>query len=174
MDPIAIQRMRPGEEGARAHLHQAASSHALGDEGAFIFGDCAADRQHQLVMGVLAHGTFQKLHLAAAAFECFPQDHWVDGVARQAIRSRDQDHIQLPIADAITQAIQSWPIQAGATAAIIAKNMGLGDSPLALLKGVLELIKLLFDGLGLSLVGRGNAEIQSNSHLGPPQAQLKW
>ena len=58
-----------GNRTPRSELGQPASTHALGDQSAFIFGDSTTDLQQQLIMWVLTHRSIQELDLAAVALE---------------------------------------------------------------------------------------------------------
>jgi hypothetical protein len=48
-----------------------AATHALGNEGALILSHRAADLEQQLVVGVIATGSVEKLHLAAGPLQLF-------------------------------------------------------------------------------------------------------
>src|SRR5215212_9393753 len=52
--PIAIGRLRPGQQCAGAQLAQTAPAHALVDQGSLVFGHGPADLEEKLIVRVLA------------------------------------------------------------------------------------------------------------------------
>jgi len=76
-----------------------------------------------LIVGILAHGTIDKLDLASSSFQFLNQEHLMDKVAGQAIRGRDDHPIKGGTSDLIPQSVQSWATQTRGTFAIISKNV---------------------------------------------------
>jgi len=79
-----------------------ASSHAFGNQAAFIFGHRPADLDHQLIMRIATHWLINEFDLASASFKFFHEQHLVNVVASQAIRGGHQHPIKGSIADVIT------------------------------------------------------------------------
>jgi len=50
-------------------------------------------------MGILAHGTLQKLDLTAQILELFNEQHLVDIIACQSIWRSDENHLKLSFWD---------------------------------------------------------------------------
>jgi len=63
-----------------------ASSHAFGDQAAFIFGYRSTDLDQQLIMRMVTRRLIEKLDLASTSLKFFHEEHLVDVVAGQAIR----------------------------------------------------------------------------------------
>jgi hypothetical protein len=82
IDLVAVVTAGPGQEQTGAQLGQLAAPHPLGNEGAFVFGDCPANLQQQLVVGVFAHRTLHKDDLHPIAFQFLNQEHLVQIFAR--------------------------------------------------------------------------------------------
>jgi hypothetical protein len=110
IDAIAIGRRGPGQEETGTQLHLSSPSHPLGHQRPFIFCHRAADLQHELIMGIVAHGPFQKLHSTAGALQLFQEDHLVHIIPRQTIRRGDQDTIDLGASHGIAETIEPRPI----------------------------------------------------------------
>ncbi len=74
-------------------------------------------------MEILAHGTIDKLDLAACLFQFLDQEHLMDIGASQAIWGCDDHPIKGGTSDLIPQSVQSWATQTRGTFAIISKNV---------------------------------------------------
>jgi hypothetical protein len=59
----------------------AASSHAFGNQRAFVLGHGTANLQQQWIMGVLTQGAIQKLNRTAALGEFIDQEHLMHKLA---------------------------------------------------------------------------------------------
>src|SRR4051812_22052158 len=89
-------------------------------------------------------------------------------VAGQPIRSREQKTVEGPGGDLFTQAFQAGAMQGCAAEAVIAENEILGERPALRLGMRPEAVELLINSLGVSLVLRRDAHIQSKTHQVPP------
>src|SRR5579883_752462 len=94
INPIAIGSTRPGKQSASQVLLPSSPSHALGNQAPFIFGNGSANVEQKLIVRIVAHGPIHELHLAAASFKFFNQQHLVDIVASESVRSSDDDAIK--------------------------------------------------------------------------------
>ena len=151
IEPVAIGRSRPGQEGSGAQLAQATPAHALGNQGALILGHGAADLQQELIVRVAAHGPVQEHHLRPVLLQLLDQKHLVHVVARQPIWSRDQDPIQPGSRSGIAQAIKAGAFEAGPAIAVVPEDTIPGHAPALPLGMGAEAIELLVRGLGLGL-----------------------
>src|SRR6266496_444843 len=116
-------------------------------------------------MRVITHRSIQKLDLAAAPFQFVDQQHLMDIVARQAIGCSDQEQLEGGKRSAITQAIQTRPVEFGPTISIITVNVLVGQMPVRLLGHMCpQAVKLLVDRLGLLLAAGRDAGIQCDFH----------
>jgi hypothetical protein len=125
--------------------------------------------QQQLVVGIVAHRPVQELHLAAVPAELVQQQHLVDVVAGQPVGCDDHDQVELGQRRVIPQPVQARSAQAGAAVAVIAVDVLLVQRPAALGDRRTQPVKLLLDGLGLGLAGRGDPRIDRHAHQAPPR-----
>lgn len=72
------------------------------DQVALVFSHCSADLQHELVVGILAHRSLEKLDLAATFFQFLDQEHLIDILACQSVWSRDQNPIKVRLRRLLT------------------------------------------------------------------------
>ncbi len=147
VEPVAIGRPRPRQQGAGAQLAQAAAAHALGDQGALVLGHGAADLQQQLVVRVAAHRPVEEHHLRPVLLQLLDQERLVHVVARQPVRLGDQDAVEPGARGGVAQAVQARAPQAGAAVAVVAEDTvrrqvpalrsGVGAQPIELLVSAL-------------------------------------
>jgi hypothetical protein len=71
---------------------------------------------------VLSYRLIQELNAPAGLFALLPKHHVMDRGAGQPIRTGDDHPVQRGLFAPIPQAIHAWPIEGGATLAIITKN----------------------------------------------------
>jgi hypothetical protein len=81
---------------------QTASSHAIGNQVALIFSDSPADLQQQLIVGVLAHRSLDKLQQAPTFFQLLNQEHLVDILPSESIWSRHKYAIKVRLSSLLT------------------------------------------------------------------------
>jgi hypothetical protein len=62
-------------------------------------------------MRILAHGTVQKLHVAAVLFQFFQQQNLMYVVSRQPVGCGNQNQIEAALGRSIPQPIQPRPLQ---------------------------------------------------------------
>lgn len=74
-------------------------------------------------MGIAAHRSIDKLHLASALLKFFNEQHLVDVVAGKSIRSGDDDLLKSRSPDLLSQPIQTWPTEFGSTVTVIAQDV---------------------------------------------------
>ena len=72
------------------------------DQVALVFGHRSADLQHELVVGILAHRSLEKLDLAATFFQFLDQEHLIDILAGQSVWGRDQNPIKVRLRRLLT------------------------------------------------------------------------
>jgi hypothetical protein len=171
MHTIAVGGTRPGEEETGAEFHLTPPSHAFGNQSACIFCHGAAHLQQPVILGVLAHRLIEKGALAAIAFELLKQDHVMHIVAGESIRTGDQHALDAPLAELVSQSIQSRPVQGRATLAIITEDiLGMQLLPFAF-KREPKSLDLLVNGLGQGLTIGRHADIDDTGHTSPPMVR---
>jgi len=99
---IPIGGRSPRQQRAGTILLQAASSHAISNQVALVFGHRSADLQHELVVGILAHRPLEKLDVAAAFFQFLDQEHLIDLLAGESAWGRDQNPIKARLCRLLT------------------------------------------------------------------------
>jgi len=119
-------------------------------------------------MGILAHGTIDKLDLAACLFQFLDQEHLVDIGASQAIWGCDDYPIKGGTSDLIPQSVQSWATQTRGTLAIIAKNVFILPLPSVRLAMSPQEVSLLLNSLRLRLPLRRHTHIDCDFHCCSP------
>jgi hypothetical protein len=144
---------------ARPIFLESPAAHALGNQGAFVFGHGPPDLEQELVMGVLAHGVLDELDDTAAAFQFLQQEDLMDIFTGEAVGRSDEHAVKARLGDLIAQAIQARALERGATVAVIAKDLVRGTGPLHGLELGLQARQLLVDGLGLGLALAGDPGI---------------
>ncbi len=169
VEPVAVGRPRPGQQGAGAQLAQAATAHALGDQRAFVLGHRAPDLQQQLIVRVTAHRPVEELDLRPVLLQLLDQEHLMDVVAGQAVRRGDQDAIQPGARRGVAQAVQAGAAQRGPAATVVAED-ALGRQGPAPRRGVgTQPLELLFSRLRLGLALGRYPSIGGYSHGGSPR-----
>jgi hypothetical protein len=123
MQAISIGRNGPGQEKTGLEFHLAPSSHAVRNEGPFVFGHGSPDVDQEMILWVLPQRLIEELYLAARLFEFFSQYHLMDRVSGQPIWTGEHDPVKRSLFDPISQAIQPWPIECGTTIPIITENV---------------------------------------------------
>jgi len=72
-----------------------------------------------LVVGVLAHGPLQELYPTAAALQFFEEQHLVDVVAGEPIRSGDQEDLELGHRRRVAQGVEAGTVQVRAAVTLV-------------------------------------------------------
>src|SRR5713101_1197250 len=126
-------------------------------------------------MWVLAHGPLQEVDLAVMPLQLLQQHHLVHVVAGQPVGGGDEHAIQRRCRYCVAQPVQSRPLQARATEAVVAEDVLLPQVPP--LPGMRrhmrpQALQLLFSALGLGLPCRRDARVHANPLHGPPPASL--
>lgn len=119
-------------------------------------------------MRVVTHGPIHKLHLTSTPFKFLDEQHLVDIVASQSIRSSDDHSIKSRTSDLFSLSIKTWPTEFGSTVAVIAKKGPFLPCPSLGFMILAQTVELLFDGLGLSLSLCRNADVDRNVHRDSP------
>jgi hypothetical protein len=168
VEPVAVGRPRPGQQGAGPQLAQAAAAHALGDQGPLVLGHGAADLQQQLVVRVAAHRPVEEHHLRPVLLQLLDQEHLVHVVARQPVRRGDQDAVQPGTRRGVAQAVQARAPEARAAVAVVAEDVLRRQGP-ALRRGMgVQAIELLLSGLRLDLALGRDPGVRGYLHDGCP------
>jgi len=94
---IAIWSHCPGEQKTTAELCAPTTTHAFSDQAPFIFSNSSTDLEQQLVMGILTHGTLQKLDLTTQILELLNEQYLMDVIACQSIWRCDENHLKLSL-----------------------------------------------------------------------------
>lgn len=85
VDPIPEGHTCPGQQAARPELRLTALTQPIANQGAFIFGDCAANPQHELVVRALAHRPVQALHPTPGTLQLLDREDLVYIIARESV-----------------------------------------------------------------------------------------
>ena len=172
VEPIAVGRSCPGQQGAGAQLAQAAAAHALGNQRALILGHGTPDLQQQLIVRVTAHRPVEELHLRPMLLQLLDQEHLMNVVASQAVRRGDQDAIQPGTRRCVAQAVQAGAAQHSPAATVVAEDP-LGRQGPAPHRGVgVQPLELLFSGLRLGLALGRYSGVGGYLHGGSPPVRL--
>src|SRR5262245_39818729 len=121
-----------------------------------------------MVMWYLSPRLIEEPDATARLFELFQQDHLMDIVAGQPIWTGNDDPVQRGLFEPIPQAIQSRPIEGGATIAIITENILRAYSLTLTVYVRGEARNLLFNRLCQRLPLGRYAGIEGRSHTCPP------
>ena len=157
--------MCPGQQTASLILLQASTPHAFGTQTPFVLSHRPSNLYEQLIVGILAHGTIDKLDLAACLFQFLDQEHLMDIVASQAIWGCDDHPIKGGTSDLIPQSVQSWATQTRSTVAIISKNVFVLPLPAMCLALSPQEVSLLLNSLRLRLPLRRHRHIDCYGSL---------
>jgi hypothetical protein len=168
IDLIPINRLGPGQQNPSPVFSLTPATHPVGNQDAFILCNRASDLQNQLVMRVLADRAIQEFDLTTIFFPFFQQQHLVNIVPRQTIRCRYHNTVDLSGSDSVSQVIQTRPVEACATVAIISKDVLLRQIPSLLADIGHQPFQLLFDCLGLDLALGRDPGINCYLHVAPP------
>src|SRR5918911_2064142 len=123
IEAVAVRRPRPGQQKPSLQLAKTATAHPLGDQAALVFGHRTTDLQQELIVRILAHRPVEEFHLTACGRDLFPQEHLMHVVARQPIRGRNQDAIQLAERRPVPQPLQPGLLEARPAVSIIAEDV---------------------------------------------------
>jgi hypothetical protein len=82
-----------------------------------------------VVMGVLAHRPLQEVDLAAMPLQLLQQHHLVHVVAGQPVGGGDEHAVQRRCRHRVAQPVQTRPLQARATVAVVAEDVLLPQVP---------------------------------------------
>ena len=127
---VAVRRLG-AEDVPITSLLELATPEPLGQDRSLVFRDRALDLQQQLIIGIIGNRVVQEGHLATGAPELLQQQDLIGVFAGEAIRAEHGHHIDGRVADGVAQAVQAWPVQAGAAIALVAEHMACGqDMPL--------------------------------------------
>src|SRR4051812_12920956 len=102
------------------------------------------------------------------SLQLFDQQHLMHVVARQAVRRGDQDAVQPGARGGIAQPVQARTPEAGAAVAIVAKDVLLHQVPAGSHGMGAQALKLLLNGLRLSLAPARDTGIGGYLHGGSP------
>jgi hypothetical protein len=106
-------------------------------------------------MGIGAHRSLDKRATTTPLGACIDQEHLMDIVARAPIGGGDQDACKGCHGAAISQSIETRPLERGAAVAVVAGEGLVGDMPIGVGGDrVTETAELLINGRGLLLTGR--------------------
>jgi hypothetical protein len=143
----------------------ASTSHAIGDERAFVLSDGAANLRNEVLVRVVSCRAIDKHHVDSMPLEFFEENHLVHVVARKTVGSADQHHIEGCPCCLVTQGIETGSLELGSSVAVIPENMWFLDDPTRSLSDVGPQERyLLFDRLGLLLPLRRYSDIERCSH----------
>src|SRR5215471_13160370 len=128
---------------------------ALGDLGAFIFGDHPLELYQQLVFRSARRGGLQEDRFDTAAGQLLDQQHLIGILAGQAVRTVDESRFDLTGGRQIAQSLQPRPLPNGTRVAVI-QEAPLGRNQIVVSLSILgQGHQLALDGVGLLLaVGR--------------------
>src|SRR5262249_12024836 len=90
---IAEWRHGPGHELTSAKCRQATRPHSVGDDGALILGDDAADLNDEHILRIAGRRPLKKDHLHARTLELFEQPNLVGVPPSEPVWAGDQHHI---------------------------------------------------------------------------------
>src|SRR3954468_15003248 len=116
----------------------------------------SADLQQQLVVRVLAHRPVEELDHRAMSLQFLDEQHLMHIVARQAVWRGDQDAVQPGARGGIAQSVQAGAPEAGTAVAVVTEDVFLHQLPAASRSMVAQAVKLLLNGLRLSLTPARN------------------
>src|SRR4051794_12934516 len=119
-------------------------------------------------MGILAHRAVQKLDDATGLRKFVQQQDLMGVIAGEAIGGGEQQAVEDPGGDLLAESFQAGAVQGRTAEAVVAEDEIVSENPALSLGMDAQAIQLLVNGLGLGLVLRRNAHIQSNTHQIPP------
>ena len=119
-------------------------------------------------MRILTDRTIHKFNPTTIFFPLFQQYHLVNIVPCQPVRCSDYQTFYLSSRNSVSQTVQTRPVQAGATAAVIPEDIILWQIPPLLADIAHQTLQLLFNGLSLGLSQGRDSGINSYSHVAPP------
>jgi hypothetical protein len=158
----------PRKQDSSSILNLTSTAHPVGNQGAFILRNRPAYLQHQLVMGILAHRTFQKFNPTSVLFQFFQQQHLMNVVPSQAVWGCYDNTVNFSAGDPIPQPVQTRSIEGCPTETIIPKNVLLWQLPPLLTDIGSQPFQLLFNCLSLSLALSRYPGIYRYPHVAPP------
>jgi hypothetical protein len=130
-----------------------ATPHPVGDQDSFVLCHGAADLQQQLVVGVIAHGVFQKADLTPHFGQFVDEQHLMHIVAGQPVGRGDQHQFKLRQCRMIPQVIQARAVEFGPTVAVVPVDVLFREAPVGVLGDVgQQAFDLLLNRLRLMLV----------------------
>ena len=168
IDLVPINWLGPGQQYPSSVFSLTPATHPVSNQGAFVLGNRTSDLQNQLVMGVLTDRAIQKFHLTTIFLPFFQQQHLVNIVPSQTIRHCHHKAVDLSGCYSVSQAVQTRPVEASATVAIISKDVLSRQIPSLLVDISHQPFQLLFDRLGLGLTQGRDPCINRYSHVAPP------
>jgi len=147
----------------------AAAAHPVSNECPLIFGHRATDLEQQVIMRIVTHRTFEKLHVAPVLGQFFEEYHLMDIVTRSPIRGGEQKPLDRAEGSAIASPIQPRPVELCAAVAIISVDMVVRQMPVRLHRDMLpQAGELLCNRLLLLLPVGGDADREGYCHGVPP------
>jgi hypothetical protein len=170
IDLKPINRFSPRQQNPGPVFSLTPATHPVSNQGTFVFRNRTSDLQNQLVMGILADRTIQKLDLTTIFLPFFHQQHLVNIVPSQTIRLGHHKAIDLSGCDSVSQTVQTRPVEARTTATIISKDVLPWQIPPLLADIAHQPFQLLFDRLGLGLAQGRDPCINRYSHIAPPDS----
>jgi hypothetical protein len=158
----------PRKQDSSSIFDLTSTAHPVGNQGTFILRNRPTNLQNQLVMGILAHGTFQKFNPATVPFQFFQQQHLVNVVPSQAVWGCHRNTVNFSGGDPIPQPVQTWSVEGCPAETIIPKNVLLWQFPPLLTDIGSQPFQLLFNRLSLCLALSRYPGINRYPHVVPP------
>src|SRR5215204_1435226 len=165
----------PWQQLSGTQLGEPAPPHPLGDQRPFVLGYRSPYLQKKLVVRILAHRPLHELYLTAMPLQLFDEQDLMDVVARQPVRSGDEDHVELGHRCRIAQGVEPGTVQTGAAVSFVEIELILLKRPTSLLCIRLEPLKLLVGLLSPSLACGRDPSVDRCAHQLPaPFEVLLW
>jgi hypothetical protein len=116
---VAERRATHGAGGTGARRVASPTPASLQNAGPFVFGDHALNLQQQIVFSRAANRPIKEYDFNAGPAKLLNQQHLIGIPSSQPIGSVHIDPIDLATRHGIAQALQRWPSQVGAAAALV-------------------------------------------------------
>ena len=110
--PVAVRGIVEGQHLPTFHLVQASAARALQNLGPLVLGNHALPPHQQQVLGFLADGPLQEVHLDTSLTQLLQDNLLVDVVASQSVGGVHQHHVEQAVSGRVPQRIQAGPVQA--------------------------------------------------------------
>src|SRR5258706_3641973 len=116
----------------------------------------------------MAHWSVHKLHLTPTSFKFFNEQHLMNVVASEPIRSSNDHTIKYCTSHLLSQSIKTWTAQLCSTVAIVAKDVLFLPQPSLAFMIFSHAVELLFDCSCLCLSLCRNADVDRDIHRHSP------